>query len=103
MVVPMFCLLMAAASLHGKGAMKRWYFIALIPGLLLEVGVFLFPNLADLLCFGVTYCILLIMFDLWEKLVDSYEGVNTWGWILFGGLGLRGVYRLLDLMSHFHM
>lgn len=103
MVVPMFCLLLVAASIQGKCAVKRWYFRALIPGLLMEAGVFLFPNLAELLCFGVTYCILLIMFDLWENLVKSYTGMNTWGWILFGGLGLRGVYRLLDLMSHFHM
>lgn len=103
MVVPMFCLLLLAVFIQGKCAVKRWYFIALIPGLLMELGVFLFPNLAEFLCFGVTYCILLIMFDLWENLVESYEGMNTWGWILFGGLGLRGVYRLLDLMSHFHM
>ena len=103
MVVPMFCLLLVAVCVQGKCAVERWYFIALIPGVLMEMGVFLFPNLAELLCFGVTYCILLIMFDLWENLVKSYSGMNTWGWILFGGLGLRGIWRLLDLMSHFHM
>lgn len=103
MVVPMFCLLLAAVCMQGKQVIKRWYFIVLVPGLFMELGTFLFPNLAEMLCFGMTYCILLIMFDLWEKLMENYPGMNTWGWILFGGLGLRGGYRLLELMSHFHM
>lgn len=103
MVVPMFCLLLAAVGIQGKQVVKRWYFVVLIPGLAMELGIFLFPNLAELLCFGVAYCILLLMFDLWENLTKEYMGMNTWGWILFGGLGLCGVYRLLDLMSHFHM
>ena len=103
MVVPMFCLLFTAVLNKGRGEAQRWYFTLLIPVLLMETGVFIFTNMAELFCFGIAYCILLIMFDLWEKLVETYVGMDTWGWILFGGLGLRGIYRLLDLMSHFHM
>lgn len=103
MVVPMFCLLLMVVCMQGKHVVKRWYFVVLVLGLIMELGVFLFPNLAELLCFGMTYCILLIMFDLWENLMKEYSGMNTWGWILFSGLGLRGVYRLLELMSQFHM
>lgn len=116
MIIPMLVLLLAVSFFDGNGkndsvdcqnggqnVIKRWYFVALIIGAVAEICVFLFPNMAFLLCFVMAYVILLIMFDLWEKLVVIYPGLGTWGWILFGGLGLRGIYRLLELMSAFKL
>lgn len=103
MVIPMFCLLLMALGIKRQMNIKRSYFIILVIGLLMEIGALIFLQMAELLCFGMTYCILLIMFDMWESLIIEHTGMKNWGWILFVGLGLRGVYRLLEMMSGFHI
>ena len=49
--------------------------------------------------FIMAYALLLVCFDAWERLIKGYSGMRSWGWILFGGLWLRAVYRVIELWS----
>lgn len=103
MIIPMFCLLLLFCSIKEKKIIKPFYYVLIGLGLFMEIGIMFFPGIDELLCFVMTYCLLLVMFDMWEGLLREYSGMNTWGWILFGGLGLRGIYRLLEMMRQFHI
>lgn len=102
MTAPFMCLLAAALSLDGAGAVrKRWYGVCCLAAVLLLLAAFCVPSLQQLLFFVLTYLLLLICFDLWERLFLQYPALNRWGGLLFGGLGLRALYVLLTVMSKY--
>ncbi len=53
----------------------------------------------ELFGFLLVYAVLLICFDAWERLIRLCPRLEIYGWILFGGLWLRAVYRILLLKS----
>lgn len=102
MAAPFMCLLATALSLDGAGAVwKRWYGVCCLAAALLPLAAFCLPSLQQLLYFVLTYLLLLICFDLWERLFLQYPALNRWGGLLFGGLGLRALYVLLTVMSKY--
>lgn len=71
--------------------------------LLAVAGAVLFPALAELCAYALAYVLLLYGFGLWERLWDAEPELRTWGWILFGIFWLRGVYRMIEVMSVYHI
>ena len=97
-LLPFLCLW---AAVLGKEAWKGWYgFCAGLAALLFGMG-FLVPSLQPLLHFVMAYLLLLAAFDLWERVWERYPALNVWGWLLFGGLGLRAFYVLSRVMGQY--
>ena len=71
--------------------------------LLLLMLALLFPVLADVCSYMILYLFLLWAFWLWEKLYVRYPALNAWGWLLFGAFWLRGMERMLEVMSVYHI
>lgn len=90
----------ACALLMGVGCLEKpwekWYWgsgaIALVMGVLAMWD-------AQGPGFIMAYALLLVCFDAWERLLKGYSGMKSWGWILFGGLWLRALYRVIELWS----
>jgi len=109
-VLPFLCLLAAGVRISvcgaegeptQKKAWKRWYSVC-CAGAAVLFGITLFvTSLQPLLNFLLVYFILLVCFDLWERLLIKYPALNLWGWILFGGLMLRGFYVLSELLRRY--
>lgn len=115
-VAPLLCLLAAAMSLQGdmvsedgkrhdglnakwdRSVWKKWYSLCCAAAILLAAAAFLLPSLQQLFDFILTYLLLTVCFDLWERLYRRYPALNRWGWILFGGLALRVIYVLTEIM-----
>lgn len=80
---------------------KKWYSFCLA-GAAVSLGAGLFwPQLNQLLYFGMGYFLLLVCFDLWERVHDRYHAMKRWGWILSGGLAVRAVYVLFQVMNQY--
>ncbi len=103
------CIAAAALSFHegdpGEEARadrwRKWYGFC-IAGAAVSLGAgFLWPQLNQLLYFGMGYLLLLVCFDLWEKVHDKYPAMRRWGWILSGGLAVRAVYALSQVMNRY--
>lgn len=102
MILPFLCLLAAGVAIsQGEKVWKRWYSLCCAGAALLFAAALLVPNLQQLLYFFIVYLLLLICFDLWERLWLKYPALNTWGWILFGGLFLRAFYVLSEVMRRY--
>lgn len=118
-VVPLLCLLAAAMSLQGDAVSedekrtdasnvsrvrpmwKKWYSMCCAAAALSAAAAFLLSSQQQLFDFILAYLLLLVCFDLWERLYRRYPALNGWGWILFGGLALRAVYVLTEIMKKY--
>lgn len=80
---------------------RRWYSLCGLAAALMLAAALIFPALQQLCSFLLSYLLLLVCFDLWERLYARYPALNRWGWILFGGLGFRAVYVLAEVMRRF--
>lgn len=99
MLLPFLCVLLAAVSFFETKSMKTWYAYLLGAWGVLAVGAILFSGLEQLLVFIMFYFVLVICFDAWERLLGASKEFTSWSGILFGGLLLRGIYLLMELMS----
>lgn len=101
-VLPLLCLLAAGVAIpQGEKVWKRWYSRCCAGAVLLFAAALLVPNLQQLLYFFIVYLLLFVCFDLWERLWLKYPALNTWGWILFGGLALRAFYVLSEVLRRY--
>lgn len=118
-VAPLLCLLAIAMSLQGdaaseheklidgsnvswiRPAWKKWYSMCCAAAALSAAAAFFLPSQQPLFDFVLAYLLLLVCFDLWERLYRRYPALNRWGWILFGGLALRAVYVLTEIMRKY--
>lgn len=90
----------ACALLMGVGCLekpwKKWYWGS--GAIALVMGVWAMWE-AQGPGFIMAYALLLVCFDAWERLLKGDSGMKSWGWILFGGLWLRALYRVIELWS----
>lgn len=87
---------------EGRKISAGMYGFLMVQVLLLAGGI-LFPALEEQCWYLICYCLLLYGFFLWEKILDRYSGLRTWGWLLFGLFALRGVDRMIEVMSVYHI
>ncbi len=90
------------APAEGRKISAGMYGFLTVQVLLLAGGI-LFPALEEQCWYLICYCLLLYGFFLWEKILDRYSGLRTWGWLLFGLFALRGVDRMIEVMSVYHI
>ena len=97
--LPVFCLMLIGNRIIGSIELKRWERNILWLQIPLLLGVFLFPSISPYLSFIMQYLLLIICFDIWERWYKVSSNIEKWGAILFGGLWLRGVYLMIEVMS----
>ena len=78
----------------GKWHRTIWLFLGLLFGVSLIV-----PAVRHLTGYFMGYCELLLAFDCWETILCENEKLKKWSWILFALLLLRGIYRIMVLVS----
>ncbi|WP_251205799.1 hypothetical protein [Acetatifactor aquisgranensis] len=88
------------SRVKGRAAWLRCLGISAV--LLLALAL-LFPVLTDACAYLIVYLLLITAFSLWERLSEMYPRLDAWGWILFGGFWLRGIERMLEVMSVYHL
>lgn len=86
----------------GQASSRRPGWLGIFAALLLAPAL-LFPALTDVCTYLIVYLLLTAAFSLWERLNERYPALDTWGWILFGGFWLRGIERMLEVMSTYHL
>lgn len=69
----------------------------------LMVLALLFPILAAHCMFVAAYLLLLRGLAAGERLCDSYPKWNLWGGVLYGIFWLRGIGRMMEVMSIYHL
>ena len=92
-----------SAKQRGFLGLNSGWCVVLVVQVLLVILAVLFPVLTTHCSFLCRYLLLLEGFVIWERLWDKYPGLNTWGWILFGGCFLRGLYMMMEVMSMYHI
>lgn len=105
--VPLLLLASAAYGAVGEGrqqAGRSWKKTAvLIIWLLLLPVSLLFPALTDLCHYLFCYGLLLYGCNLWEKLLDRFPGLKGFSWVLAGIFCARGIDRMMEIMSVYHI
>lgn len=95
-VIPFGCVLLAAVSVYEK-PWKRWYTGFCLAAVVLGAGGGFWET--ELLGAVMTYLLLLVCMDAWERLLKLCPKLKEWNWILTGGLWLRAIYCLLFIRS----
>lgn len=95
-VIPFGCVLLAAVA-AGEKPWKKWYTVCCVAAAVLGVVSAVWESEA----FGavVTYLLLLVCFDVWERLINQNPKFAGLSWILFGGMWIRVVYCMLYIRS----
>lgn len=109
MVLPFLCLLAVTVQASSSAALsavtekswKRWYSVCCAGAAILFAVTLFIPSLQQLFYFILIYLLLLICFDLWERLYLKYPSLDTWGRILFGGLTFRAFYVLSEVLRRY--
>ncbi len=101
--LPVLLLAQAAGSGFQTGSGTKGIKISGLVCLLLLAAGLLFPALAEPCDYLIRYVLLLWGFVLWERLLDQYPGLCTWSWLLFGLFSLRGIDRMMEVMSVYHI
>ncbi|MCM1046348.1 MAG: hypothetical protein NC417_12635 [Candidatus Gastranaerophilales bacterium] len=100
-LLPFLCLTAIALWAAAPSFYQKWYGICCMAAALLAVFSFCMPTLQQLLNFILVYLILLVCFDLWERLCGHFPTLDRWSLILFGGMGLRAFYVLSQIMRRY--
>ena len=101
--LPLLMLLAAAVKEESGIRPGKGWIMAAAMQVVLAVLTVLYPVLASYTAFLLHYVLLLECFVVWEKLFARYPALNEWGWILFGGCFLRGIYVLTEVMNRYHI
>lgn len=83
------------------GFQKKKVFIPCI--IAMTIIYLLFENLAEASIYLLHFFLLAWMFGEWEATCKHSVRFANWSLILFTGCLLRGIYRMLELISHAHM
>lgn len=78
---------------------KKWQIGILIAEVFFVILNILFPALSTETAYFMNYLLVVWGFYEWEKVCDRFPRFSSWGMILFGGCWLRGIYRMIELMS----
>ncbi len=80
-----------------------WHRVLILLSLFLLVTVILFPELTPVSEYTIWYLLMLICFDLWEKMIAGKPHLQSACHIITAVLIFRSIYRLLELMSHYRL
>lgn len=97
--IPVVCLLLAANQLSGIKVREKWYLPVAAVQMISAGAILIMPGWASLFREVICYLLLLLCFDLWEKWLREKVQLQKWSCALFSIMWLRGVWRLIELMS----
>jgi len=80
---------------------RRWYSLCAAAAISVFAAAVFFPEINQLLYYVLGYLLLLVCFDLWERVYLKYPVMHTWGWILICGLALRAGYVLSQVFQKY--
>lgn len=101
-LLPFLLLLVAInKTLHTSGFLRKRYWLLFM--LFFFVMYLLFENTAHTFLYLFYYFLLIWCFDEWEATCKHSKAFADWSLIMFAGCLLRGIYRMLDLISHAHL
>lgn len=95
-VVPFGCVLFAVMAVYEK-PWKRWYTVCCVAAAILGVASSVWES--EAISAVMIYLLLLISFDVWERLLKLRPKFIGLSWILFGGMWVRAVYCMLYVRS----
>lgn len=98
-VLPLLLILFWINQAATPGKIKKWQIGIIVAEVIFAALHLLFPDLTTETAYFMNYLLLVWCFFEWEKICDRFPGFANWGMILFGGCWLRGIYRMLELMS----
>lgn len=90
-----------AGGENTKSRCEKWQKLFFVFEIILAAVGFLIPGLQTFAWFFITYLLFVQMFAIWENILERNARVLQWSPLLFGFFWLRGIYRLLELMSVF--
>lgn len=99
--IPLFILLYGIGAVNHCLCFQKWYrWILLCQGILLLI-LLVVPTAENVLLYFVGYLGLLIGFDCWEAVLGKMPAMKKWSVLFFALLLLRGIFRIVVLMSQF--
>lgn len=98
-LLPFLLILIGINRIASPEKIKKWQIFVIVGVVIFMVLNILFPDLSAETAYFMNYLLLVWCFDEWEKVCHRYPRFSSWGIILFGGCWLRGIYRMIELMS----
>lgn len=95
-VIPFGCVLLAVLA-TGEKPWKKWYTVCCAAAAALSAVSAVWES--EALGAVITYLLLLICFDVWERVLKLYPTFVNFSWIIFGGMWIRTVYSMLYIKS----
>lgn len=99
MLIPILLLSCTANQISGSRSSEVWHGIIIVLEVILLLLHFIFPDLSQETSYFMHYLLLIWLFAEYEKLCKRYPSFSNWSMILFMGCWLRGIYRMIELMS----
>lgn len=99
--VPLFILLYGFARFNQCFTLAKWHKITVVLIIFASILLFVIPAAGNLLLYLIGYMSLLLAFDCWEKLYVKLPEFGKWCNLLFVAGLLRGIYRIVVLMSQY--
>lgn len=99
--LPLFLLLWGIGKVNQCLGLKTWYKRIAIGMIILLLVLLIVPTAGNVLLYLVGYLGLLVGFDCWEAVRVKMPIVRKWSVLLWALLLLRGIFRIVVLMSQF--
>lgn len=99
--VPLFILLYGIGKVYQCLDFKGWYRWIILGQCVLLLGLLLVPTADNMLLYVAAYPGLLVGFDCWEAVLQKLPALKKWSVLFWGLLLLRGMFRLIVLMSQY--
>lgn len=101
-ILPFLLLLLAINRTQGITGFQKARF--LFPCIIVVFALYLlFDGIAETALYLLYYLLLILCFAEWEAACKHSTGFSNRSLILFAGCLLRGIYRMLELISHAHL
>ena len=101
MWIPLFLILFAVSCTQYDFTLKKWHRVFLTSQLVMIGILIILPQAENLVLYLFGYFGLLIAFDCWEYLYERTPQWKKWYNLFFVLMLLRGIYRIVVLMSRF--
>lgn len=99
--LPVFLLLYGIAEVNHCFVWERWHRLSVFIFCAALLLICLLPGMGNLLSYVAGYAGLWFAFDLWEKLYERMPRLQKGFFFIFAALLLRGIYRIVVLMSQY--
>ncbi len=106
--IPLLILVLMVNAEYKEHAIKLWQKVLLIISMVSLVLYLMFPGFGQYTIFLMHYALLLVLFGemdfcIYKKTSDNNKFFIFLSWVFFGICGLRGIFRMIDLLQNTHL